>query len=104
MAGLTPRPPLPHAERGWIAACAAMTVLAPLWSSRCGGGWAQHVAPLRRWRRGDGAQGAMSLQWPPGAAREWDLLLPGVYAEVAVGEGEVHAHATGVMGGMERNA
>ena len=31
-------------------------------------------------------------------------LLPGVYAEVAVGEGEVHAHAAGVVRGMERDA
>ncbi len=31
-------------------------------------------------------------------------FLPGVYAEVAVGEGEVHADATGVVGGMERDA
>ena len=31
-------------------------------------------------------------------------LLPGVYAEVAVGEGEVHADAAGVVGGMEGDA
>ena len=29
-------------------------VLAPLWSPRTAGGRAQHVAPLRRWRREDG--------------------------------------------------
>ena len=40
----------------------------------------------------------------PGPPGNEGLLLPGIHAEVAVGEGEVHADAAGVVGGMERNA
>ena len=52
------------------------------------------------WRREMG-------RWAPRVGtrdRGWALGLPGVYAEVAVGEGEVHAHAAGVVRGMERDA